>query len=626
MPEKNVKCCMAMLHGTPVFAIAPGPLESDILRVFGATFDKEQYLWLFPAYYPFVNDVVRDLKIVFGDTLELSTRALAHISDCAETEKSLQALPYAVQFRPGFNFVTTPREHQKEALKFAIKMMRCGILYDMGLGKTKIAIDLIRHEQQKTLVLTPLVGVQMWQKEIKLHAGDELKVLAFTKSTRARAKRIEKIATASAFDVVIVTYGTAKRYADQIMRDFPFTIIIADESHNLRDQSSIQTKAACFLATRASRRVIMSGTPSLGNPLHLYGQLGFLGPYIPATNFWTFKKIYTIASKINKKWIVGYKNLEYLNDKVQRICIRKTKEECLDLPLRTIIDHSFTVENNQLEMYNGLVTSACAELGSGYLYEAPHAAAVLQKLLQVLSGVFIIPPPDICDGCRWVHSCVDEKIKPYTKRCQKITTPPSQKVQQLEQNPKLDLLAELLDEILVEQRNKVIIWACFVAELDTVENFLVGSKIPYVRVDGSNSSHAQEIASQFNESDTLKVYLGQIATGVALTLNSANYMIYYGLSYKLDEYLQSMDRNYRIGQESPVFVYRLLCENSVLEFVARALAQKVDIADTLTDRIDCAFCKHEKELNCLENNFQPFKEGCVYKDRVARVITRPQNL
>lgn len=631
MTDQAVQCGFTKLHGTPVFAIAPGIPQQSASRVLGAMFSAEHSLWFFPAFYPYIKDVVRDLKIVFGEDLEFSEAAKKEIDECDIVETALDKQPMGVALHPGFKFITQPFEHQESALKFALYNIRCGILYDMGLGKTKIAIDLIRYlkryESALTLILTPVIGIKMWQREIEKHAAKyELRVVALTGTGKSKkSAKLDEAVTLGA-NILIVGYDTAKRYATDIIQKFPYTIIIADESHNLRARDSERTKAACYLAARAYRRIIMSGTPSLGNPLHLFGQLQFLGKFIPATSFWTFRKIYTVSSAYNRKFIVGFKNLDHLNDKVRRICLRKTKEECLDLPPRVIIDEPFQVTGEQRDMYNQLVTEACTSLGEGKLYEAPHAAAVLQKLLQVLSGMFIVPPPDICDGCVHLQICVEEAIKPYTRKCVRETVPPPQAVKRLKENPKLDVLAELLDQILAEERNKVIVWAYFKAELDMIEEFLVAQNISYIRVDGSNSSKGQDFATKFNEDKTIRVWLGQIATGVALTLTAAQYMVYYALSWNLDQYLQSMDRNYRVGQTEKVFVYRLICENSVVDYLARCLAQKVDVANTLTDRIDCVFCRQEKDRDCLAKGIKPFEKGCAYKDKVKRIVTRPEML
>lgn len=194
----------------------------------------------------------------------------------------------------------------------------------------------------------------------------------------------------------------------------------------------------------------------------------------------------------------------------------------------------------------------------------------------------------------------------------------------MKKNPKLEALEELLDSILAEERNKVIIWGYFIAELDIVQELLDDKGIRHVRVDGSNSNQAQKIAKEFNETPEIRVYLANVATGVALTLTSAAYTVYFGLTYKLDEYLQSMDRNYRIGQKSKVVTYRLLSRGSVLDYVARALRQKADIAATLVDSLDCILCN--RNATCLENGVQLFSDGCLYKDRVKRIITHPQKL
>jgi len=617
----TITCGFSLLHGTPVFVVpALERNNAELKRVLGATFLRDRMTWVFPGFYPFTQDVVRDLKIVIPG-LQFSQEAQMHIVHADDVAAAVTAPSPPTAYREDFKFITEPFQHQRDALNYALRLYRCGIFYDCGLGKTKVIIDLIRHERQKTLVLVPVVGIDMWYNEIQLHGGGELTATCLTGTPKKKRAILE---ASPAYDVLIVGYDTAKRFYDGIINIFPYTTIVADESHNLRGNRSARTKGAIALAVRACRRIILSGTPSLGNPLHLWGQLQFLGKFIPAKDAWTFRRHYTVSPKSQPKMIVGYKNLDMLNDKVSRIAIRRTKEECLDLPKRRIIDVLFTPSNEQKKMYNELVDGACTMLLNGDLYESANAAATISKLLQILSGVFIEAPPAICDGCAHLKQCVDNNIKPFTRRCQKESTPRPQVVQRLKTNPKLEMLGELLDSILAEDRNKVIIWGYFIAELDVVEELLKKRNIGYVRVDGSNSSHAPAIAKAFNTDPTIRVYLANIATGVALTLTAATYTIYFGLTYKLDDYLQSMDRNYRIGQELPVVVYRLIAPDSVLGYVAEALQRKRDIAATLTDNIDCIMCA--RNVICLGLNTKPFGDGCVYRAKVGRVITHPQNI
>lgn len=707
--EQAVVCDLIDIRGTPIFAVAASGQKWK--RVFGATYRRKAGIWLFPAFFPYHVDVVHDLKIV-EPYIQFSADAKKHLIRC----NALGALPLNVPATTnGYQPVLPMFEHQKEGFEFVQRMLRCGLFFDMGLGKTKIIYDVIRKNRLKTLVLTPSVGLGAWIQEAEIHAPEltiarlELKTevgrAALNKATRARnalkkeidkeigalrslveqrirneenqktkeryasllavmeksgrelkpedliaksllvlvpedvarltelvhelnntvgptrAAKLAEIEAAADADVLITTYDTAKLYQPYIFDHFDYRMIVADESQNLRNPKTARTKAALALATKACRRVILTGTPSLGNPMHLYGQLAFLGSYIPAKNQWTFRKHHIIFAPGSNKIQVGYKNLDMLNAKVQRVALVRTKDECLDLPDRTIIDSVFNVSSEQRKLYNGLVDHAVVELSNGVLYDPDHAATVLQKLLQILSGFMIVPPPPVCDNCKQVKACVDTGAKPFTPGCPLHPNPWPRRIQHMKTNPKLEALLDLLDGIPDE---KVIIWAYFIEELNIVQEALEKRGIKLIRIDGSNSQTAAMQAKRFNEDPSIKVWLAQISTGVALTLTAAAYTIYFGLTYRLDDYLQSMDRNYRIGQQRATFVYRLICPHSVLEFVARALSAKQNLADTLTDKIDCVLC--DQGPKCLKNGTEPFSKGCKYQSRVSRVITKPGKL
>jgi SNF2 family DNA or RNA helicase len=605
------------LNSTPVFIVPIAIIDENLAqRVFGATCLETKGIWAFPAFPPFIDDVTRDLDIIAGDkeNLEFNQAAKEYLD-------SLTQLPTSL-VRSDFVYVTKPFEHQKSGLEFVLRNLRSALFFDCGLGKSKIVIDLLRHERKKTLILAPVTVLKVWQKEISIHAlPNEFRVVALQAASRAKKQAILQQAN-QAGDVLLVSYDSAPRYFEDIMKNFPFEIIIADESHAFRNPSSKRTKCGLALASRAARRIILSGTPTLGNPMHLYGQLAFLGKYIPATSYWVYRKRYLVFAPHDKlkRMIVGYKNLDLLNAKVQKLAIRRTKEECLDLPDRTIIDMPFEVSRDQRLQYNKLIETYELESSDGKVVTLAHAAVVLQKLLQILSGFYIMPHPAVCDSCPNVAQCVDEKVKPYTKLCAYHPNAPDQKIQHFKANGKLEAFTELLDGILQEETNKVIVWCYFKEELALVQAYLEEQKIGYVRVDGSNSSKAQALADQLGRDPSLRVYLGQISTGVGITVTSAAYMIYYGLSYSLDAYLQSLDRNYRIGQAQKVFVYRLIANGSVLEYVAAALSAKIDLANTLTTAIRCATCP--QGLTCMTKNIKPFTQECLYQNKVGRVVTK----
>ena len=622
--SETITCNFTHWYGTPAFVISL--TGSELKRVLGAVYAERLGLWFFPAYFPYAEDVVNDLKIVVPN-IEFTPEAQKQMQKIQDIKERLKK--FDISYREGFKFATKPYKHQEEAVKFMLALRRAAIFYDMGLGKTKAVIDVMRHDPMKTLVLAPLIGVNLWVEEIKTHTiSGELETAALIGTPKKKKKILEECADA---DVLITSYDTAKRYNDNILENYKFERIVADESHYLRGHRSARTKSAVALASHAHTRIILSGTPSLGNPLHLWGQLSFLANHIPATNFWKFKNRYCMTSKNyripgnrRRNMIVGYKNLDLLNSKVQRIALRKKKEECLDLPERTITDIEFSISGKQKKAYNELVETSSAMLDSGKLLEAANAAVVIQKLMQVLSGFVIQTAPDICDGCKNLKTCVNNNQRPYTKGCVVNPEPYPQTIERFKTNPKMDALEELLDGITAEERNKCIIWAWFTEELNMLEEMLKDKEIQYLRLDGRNSSCGREYADKFNADPNIKIWLAQVSTGVALTLNAATYMIYYNLSYDLGHYLQSLDRNLRIGQNNNVTVYRLIHKNSVLEYVAKVLSQKENIASSLADAVSCILCK--KSLVCLVKGIKPYKKGCLHKERTHRIVTHPMTL
>lgn len=658
--EDKMRCGLTFLNRTPVFVL-PQQAGQEAKRIFGATHVVQEGVWLFPAYYPYIEDVLHDFEIVYPE-MEFSDNAQKQIDDARAVGARLEHGQL-----PDEMFITKPFDHQREGTKFMLEMLRCALFFDCGLGKTKTVIDALCQLKEKALVLSPVVGIKNWCREVETHSGGALSAIPLIgESERAREARLKAqreirklqkalkdepdnkeipvriaelkkassqrtaklvdIEDSKDADILAVSYDTAKLYQEAIFTKFPYRIIVADESHYLRGTRSQRTKAAMALASKAYRRVLLSGTPTLGNPLHLFGQLQFLAPYIPATDYHTFQKHFLVrgTKRHNRRMVFGYKNLDLLNEKVQRVALRKTKEECLDLPPRTIIDVDFEITAEQKKFYNELIKYACVDLQDGKLYETDNAATVLQKLMQIVSGFLIVPPPEICDGCEYLQRCVDASIKPYSRDCQVHEGPPPTQIKRMKKCGKLEAFAELLESLLAEERNKVIVWCYFREELNIVEDHLVENDIKFVRVDGTNSRHVQKLADQFNDDPETRVYLAQVGTGVAITLNAAAYMVYYGLTYKLDEYLQSMDRNYRIGQEVPVFVYRMVDAKSVLAFVVRALEMKENLAETLTKKIDCLLCGLNAE--CAAKGVEPFSKDCLYQSKMKRVITRPNEL
>ena len=628
-------------NGVPVF-LAAGHTQ-DLDRPFGATWDADRHVWMYPAYYPVATKVIADFQVLATRLdLEFSQTAQDYIASLDEIERKYKnrVLPDA------FSFITDPYAHQIEALCHAFYYLRSAVFLDPGLGKSKIAIDLLRlqhflGERAPTLILGPLVTVKNWGKEIDKHSGKQLRWTALLGTKKEKTAAVDR-AAAGEVDILLLTYDTARNFVDAIYDNVPYRTIVADESHLIAKWEAARSKAAHELGQKALRKTIMTGTPTLGSPLDLYGQFRFLGDHFMPESMVAYKRRFVEMAGPNSHTVIGYKNLDILNARTLFVSLRRKKSECLDLPEQTLVDVEYDLSRHQAVIYNQLVSEMAidiellvAQLGGMTTdqlppaTELPHRAALLNKLLQISSG-FLIKNNNaktLCNdaevgGCRYLLDCVANGISPYTDRCKVAPEPLPDTVTLFDENPKLDALVELLDTLLIDPPNKVIVWCYYQWELNLVEAQLISQGTSYVRVDGKTGARLQDKVDRFNDDPTVRVYLAQISTGVGITLNAAQYMVYFALTYSLGPWLQSLDRNYRIGQTKNVTVYRLLGRNTIEPAIMRLLDNKVGVDHLLTQRLSCVVCQHS--LKCIAEGISLFDPGCVYPRSIVRPVAKAQ--
>ena len=676
------------MNGTPVF-VSSGMIPG-LERVHAGILDAEKKRWMFPAYPPFGLLVVQDLKKVLKDT-SFSSEAEQQISLLQDVPQRLKerTLPegFAFATKPfdhqieGLSYLV---HHPRFALywdagtaktKVMIDLKRCFPGHRMLVLTPKVTVQNWVREvalhSGGTLKAVAMRGSPEQKRSI-IQRYKEYDVIVASYGTarnlghpRLYPATLKALQDARASGVPLTNSGLKtlvrglrflsdpdrqfglavawalgapiahvcrwaedeSKYSPQWLKDIDFQIIAADESQNLNNTSADQTKAALALSKQARRRYLMSGTPTLGDPRHLYAQMKFLSPAIIPEDWIKFSDMFLTRSPRNMRIVTGFKNINILNERVNRVAIRKTKEECLDLPPRTIIDVPIELSAEQKKLYNKLVEEMSADLQEFFDSESTmavqNAAVLLNKLAQVTSAFIIDNQRNagLCDTCEHLTKCVDGNIQPYTSKCQVVQKPPPGLLNTLKENPKLDALEGLLDEILANDKSKVIIWGQYHAELDAIEALLNKKKLEYVR---GGEGNIQKRIDKFNLDPRCRVYLSHVATGVGITLNSAAYMIFYALPWSLGHYLQAIDRNFRAGQLMKTFVYRLLAEGTVDRFKAIALSEKKDLSAMLTNKIACATCLHTER--CLRGGVEVFDPGCIYQRSVKRTVAKAKVL
>jgi SNF2 family DNA or RNA helicase len=673
-----MKATFALSAGTPVFIVKAN--NADLSRVFGGTYLKQYDAWMYPAYPPLVRNVQNDFQVL---GIELDESALEHLAKLRSYPEFLAEVKETAPLGPYENYA-----HQNEGVAELLYNYRWALRWEMGTGKTKVVIEALNKLQKKTLIIAPSVALDNWMEEIAVHSNGTLKAVILRGATRKKKLEVLSETIVGDCDVLVTTYDAARLYANQTLPasiqkivkasripipfalqksllglpekqaleaiseyqklvplsvikrrlatlprdiglgDFPYEIIILDESHRIKNIRSKRTKSVMSLCVKAPRRYLLTGTMSMGNPMDLYTQMNALAKYLCPEDYMTYRKKFCIVSKYNEHIITGYKNVNVISRRINSVSSEKHIDDCVDLPELSDVDILFELSSEQLRDYNLLVNHVDMDFGEYGQLTKLHGGTRLNKLLQVCSGFLYVKDDktgQVCDACPHVVKCIVGTVKPGTKRCvyhQEYKDLIHVHTLRYAHNPKLEALGDLLEDLLDNPEEKVVIWANLTVEMDDIAELLTKQKTQFVRVDGSSSSNIKNLVGTFNTDPNCRVYLGQESTGIAINLVAARYAVYYSRSWSLEHWLQSRAREYRIGQTRKTVIYRLCARNSVEVQQLIALDNKEDIAKMLTEKVSCALC--DRYANCLKEKIIPWSVGCVYTSKIKRETVSPE--
>lgn len=430
----------------------------------------------------------------------------------------------------------------------------------MGCGKTLTAITImgclfVKGKVKKALIVAPASVCSVWPRELESFAGFpwEAKVLLGDKSSRLSA--IREFTRPSILDgvkIAVINYESVFREdLFAALMGFDPDLIIADESQRIKSHRAKQSKAMHKLGDKARYKLILSGTPVQNNAVDLYSQYRFMDSSIFGTNFYAFRNRYCIMGGFQQHQIIGYQRMDELIRKVHSAAYRVTKAEALDLPEKTFENRYVTLTAKERKVYDQLRRDGFTALLNE---ETITATTVLTKLLrlQQFTGGFL--PAD----SGWAQS---------------VNT------------AKLDALADILQDYVIDGGRKLVIFARFKAEIKAIVKLLEKMKIQYAAIDGDVPIPARGgIVEDFQTNPHTLVFLAQLqCAGLGITLTAASVAVYYSINFNYADYTQSLSRIHRIGQKNNCHYIHLLVENSIDEKTLETLAEKDGIAKKLVD-------------------------------------------
>ncbi|WP_434111087.1 SNF2-related protein [Paraburkholderia caffeinilytica] len=493
-------------------------------------------------------------------------------------DDSIRQLALRLQAGPGLHEVPVPRglkaelrAYQQQGLNW-MQFLRehdlAGVLADdMGLGKTVQTLAHILAEKEAgrldrpVLIVVPTTLVHNWREEARRFAP-ELKVLVL--NGPQRKERFEQIGQ---HELILTTYALLWR-DQKVLAEHDYHLLILDEAQYVKNAS---TKAAqAIRGLRARHRLCLTGTPLENHLGELWSQFdfllpGFLGSQKDFTRRW--------RNPIEKNGDGVRRAL--LARRIRPFMLRRRKDEVAkELPAKTTIVCSVDLEGAQRDLYETVRTA---------MQERVRAAVSAQGLARshIIVLDALLKLRQVCCDPRLVRKIrVDENQDDEGEKRYKVEkTERAEKSARVTRSAKLDLLLSMLPE-LIEEGRRVLLFSQFTGMLSLIAEAIEEAAIPYVILTGDTTDRITPV-ERFQQGEVPLFLISLKAGGVGLNLTAADTVIHYDPWWNPAAENQATDRAHRLGQDKPVFVYKLIAAGSIEEKIVELQEQKAGLADSI---------------------------------------------
>lgn len=549
------------------------------------TFDFNQYivdaLKGIPTFYYHKKDQVWEFPVCYLG------RLLDSLTFLDEIQLRLLDTPKSDQFRSTkkynmeplteiekVSFKMKPFEHQLEAINFGLDKEKWLLLDSMGLGKTNSIIWLAETLKRRGLIdhCFIICGVnslkQNWKKEIAKFSTESAVILGehVTRTGTVRYKSMEKRAEQllNPIEEFFVITNLESLRDDRIIEAFQnsknrFGLIAFDEAHKAATKTSQQ--GTNLLKLEAPFKVAATGTLITNNPLSAYVPLSWTEN--DQSILTTYKSQYCNFGGMKNKQVVGFKNLEVLQEEIQSCSLRRTLDQVRsDMPPKTITLELLEPEDSQRKFYEAIKEGVKAEADKIVLKSA-NLLALTTRLRQATACPSILTTQNVC-SCK-IDRCV-ELIHELTSQGEKVVV--------------LSVFKETINEL--------------ATKLDQFRFTINTGDVPDAVVAGN--------VSRFQEDPSEQVFIGTWGkVGTGWTLNAASYLICIDTPYTAAMFDQGTDRIWRVNNERPAFVTVLMCKDTIDERVQKIIETKKELGEYLVDGIDSSSTDNrlEDELRAI---------------------------
>ena len=518
-------------------------VDKDIFKQSGCSWDKNKRRWFLP--YP-IFPTLKKLKqsgIIYNGEMGDIYNDLRYKEDL-----SLKVQRAGYDDLPKLKTIPKLYQHQNKTLHFGLVRNSYADLSDCGTGKTISTLAVINNYIQEdkdftVLVLCPKsIIMSGWVADCN-KAFPDIKIQPVIGSFKNKTEQFSNKS-----NIYVTNYETMNQrfdFSDAI------DMLVFDEAVRLKNPYAKWTKKAMELSKNIKHKVIISGLITPNNLMEVFAPFTIVEFGILGKSFYQFRDKYFTPdpfSYMNRAWIPKAKSLEKITKKIERLVVRHKKEDCLELPEKIHTCKYLPMEKEQRKIYNEMHKDMMVEL-QGDKVTAVSKGVALQKLSQITSGFLYNAEGDTC------------YFKFSTAKLNEI---------------KSMLTGELIEE-------QVIVFCTYKGEIALFKEHFPDSAFIY----GGQSTDEQEREINDFKSNKKRLLFANIkASKYGLTFTNCSYVIYYSLSYSLDDMYQSEERIHRIGQDKICNYIYLMAEKTTDKRVYDAIRKKQSLNDMVYGLIE----------------------------------------
>lgn len=454
------------------------------------------------------------------------------------------------------DYKTKPFDYQEEGIQFGLNN-DCFLLLDApGLGKTLqltyLAKELKQIEGlQHCLIICGINTLKTnWKNEIEKHSDLTCRILGQRINREGNLvvdgipERLKQLKEPIDEFFVITNVETLRdeRIVAAILKNKynKFDMIVVDEIHKCKSPTSQQGKHLLKL-NKAKHRIGATGTLLLNNPLDSYVPLKWIGA--ERSTYSNFRYYYCNYGGPFGNMLVGFKNIQILQDQIKKYSLRRTKD-ILNLPPKTVIPEYVDMNEAQSIFYNNVKAGVAKEVDKVKLTTA-NMLALVARLRQATACPSILTTENI-------------------------------------QSSKIERAVDLAEQI-VDSGEKVVIFSTFKETVYELQKRLY--HLGLVVATGDQKDDEIELAkTKLQEDKNTHVFVGTWQKcGTGITLTAASYLIFIDTPFTFAEFEQASDRIHRIGTKDSVFIYNLIVRDTFDERVWELVNDKEAISEYIVD-------------------------------------------